>query len=680
MWRTVPVARLLLPFLVGILGAYFLMPPGGTDRWLVPVLLFFWLCLLPGWYRGQSGRYRSFFATGVFIWLGLAGVVSYVQATSEGATRFPLDQQTQSFFLAKVREIERRSGKSDRLSVALLANGPALDSLYRNRQALLFYLRDSLPCDPGDTILVRGGIRPVPPPGNPEAFDYRFYLFTRGVRFQVFVEQAYPLVRGRPSVSLVRFMDRWRTQLGNRLVQDTESAAVAAVSLALVMGQKKTLTEEIREAYARAGAMHVLAVSGLHVGIIALFVQRILGFFAPAGRTRKRLRVVGGIIAVWVFALLTGAAASVVRAAIMFSLFMLGQLYRTRAGVWNNILAAALIMLCVQPLYIFQLGFQLSFIAVAGIVFFYPHLNRLVYSPTRAVTYLWQLLCVGLAAQLVTAPLTVYHFGQFPLLFWLSGWVVIPLATLILASGLLKMALLSVPILGDLTVRLLNIVTALMNRAMHLIAEHPMAVKEELSLPFVVVIAIYFSLLVAMVSWRFLPQWRFGSGWPILFALCALCHYQWTIRQQRMVVFYRVDEEFMVDIIEGRRVITICPPGVSAASRHFAASGFRQKRSLLKPREITVDQAHFIDVNAGTMRLGWQWSAGAWPHNDSIAFDVVVVMGGPPPPASTLLTPATQVFLGPGLSPKYRTEWQKRTPHHCQYLRSGYRFVLPPNF
>lgn len=677
MWRTVPVARLLLPFVAGVLCAYMLGAPKTTDHWLAPALLFFWICLLPGWFRGQAIHYRSFFGAGIFCWLFLAGIVSYVQVSSEGSTYFSLSRQDEGVFLGKVKTIEHRPGKRDRLSVALLANGPALDSLYRNRQHLMMYIRDSGSYLPGDTILVRGGIRPVPPPRNPAAFDYRFYLFTRGIRHQVFVETTYTLTEARPAVSLARVMHEWRMQLGERLVQDARSAAVAAVSLALVMGQKGALTQDTREAYVRSGAMHVLAVSGLHVGIIAVFVQRFLGLLIPAGRFRRRLRVIGGIFSVWLFALLTGAAASVVRAAIMFSLFMLGQLYRSRAGVWNSILAAALLMLWVNPLYLFQLSFQLSFTAVAGIVFFYPHLYRLVYPPNPVFTYLWQLLCVGLAAQLATAPLTIYHFGQFPLLFWLSGWVVIPLATLILGSGLLKMALLHVPVLGDIAVRILNEGTAFMNRAMHGIAGHPMAVVDQLSLSYPALLAIYISLFIGMVSWRFLPQWRFWSGWPVLIMLCILGHQQCMINQQRMAVFYVVDDAFMVDIIGGRNVLTISPPSLPEMSRQFASSGFRQKRSLAKPRELTIQQTHFVDIQAEGTRIGWQWSVGPWPSYGGEAFDILVVMGGMPPDMPTLLSHTTQIFLGPGLSPKNRTEWQAVAPQRCRELRTGYPFLLP---
>lgn len=680
MWRTVPVARLLLPFLAGVLCAYSLPVPAMTDRWLVPTLICFWICLLPGWHSRRTPAYRSLFGAGLWCWIFLAGATTYVQVSSPGTVRFPLAEQEKGYFLVQVRDVEQRPDKSDRLTVALLANGPGRDSLYRNRQQLLLYTRNSTDILPADTLLVRGRIRRVPPPRNPGAFDYQFYLFTRRIRYQVFVQELLPLPVGRPSVSVSRTIYQWRQRLSKRLVQDTHSPAVAAVSLALVLGQKDQLDDKMRETYARAGAMHVLAVSGLHVGIVAVFVQGLLRGILPAGRFRRRISILGGIVAVWLFALLTGAAPSVLRAAIMFSLFMVGQLYRTRAGVWNSILAAAFLMLCVNPLFIFQLSFQLSFSAVAGILFFYPLFYRMLYPPGRFFTYIWQLLCVGLAAQLATAPLTVYHFGQFPLLFWLSGWIVIPLATLILGSGLLKIALLPVPVLGDLAVRMVNGSIMLMNQAMQRIAEQPMAVVDQLSMPPAVLMIIYASLLVGMVSRRFLPAWRAWSGWPLFCVLCALSHYQWSIGQQRVVVVYLADEKMLVDVVQGREVLALYPAEVSAASRRFAVSGFRQKKSLAEVRELTVDHTPFIAIDAGALQVGWQRAPGVWPDTVLSQLDILLVEAGPPPPVGTGgLTASTDVFLGPGLSPKERARWLQQRPGQCQLLNAGRCFFLPEN-
>lgn len=676
MWRTVPTARLLLPFLMGIVGAHYLHAHPLTDRWLVPALMVCWLCLLPGWFRGQSARYRIMFGIGIWFWLILAGVAAYVQVGRAGSTRFPLNREDTGYLLLKIKEAEYRTGKSNRIWATLLANGPSRDSLYHNRQGILLYTRDSLTAWPGDTVLVRGSVRAVPPPRNPGAFNYQFYLFTRGVRYQVFVRDVYPLIAGRPRVSLYRFLQQWRIHLRQRLLAGIPSQSVAAVSMALIMGQKEALTEDMREAYARAGAMHVLAVSGLHVGIIAMLTQKLLGLFLPAGRHRRRLRVIGGILSVWGFALLTGAAASVLRASIMFSLFMLGQLYRTRAGVWNSILAAAFLMLWTNPLFIFQLSFQLSFSAVAGIVFFYPHLSRFLFPPGGVFNYIWQLLCVGLAAQFVTAPLTVYHFGQFPLLFWLSGWIVIPLAGITLGAGLLKILLSGIPVVGDLAGYILRLSVGGMNQAMQAIAGHPMAVVDQLSLPPPVVIAIYFSLLVAMVSWRFLPGWRVWSGWPVLLMLCAASHYQWSVHQQKMVVFYLVDDAFMADVIDGRQVLSICPESISEQARQYAASGFRQKRSLDHPREVNISKAAFIWIDASGLSIGWQCHAGPWPADQGSALDLLIVAGGAPPAGSNLLSADTQIFLGPGLSPQERARWLTLAPGQCQDLLAGRTFPL----
>lgn len=245
-----------------------------------------------------------------------------------------------------------------------------------------------------------------------------------------------------------------RDRLLQRLSDGGLEGDAYAVVAAMALGDKSALTKDLRETYSVTGASHVLALSGLHLGIIYMLLSLLV-----LGRRWRMLSQLFLIISIWGFVFLVGMSMSVVRAAIMLSVYALLSLgHRDKMSI-NTLAFTAIVMLLVHPLSLFDVGFQLSFMAVFSILLWYPIFEGLIPQPYlmshRLVKWLWTMLAVSCAAQLGTAPLVAYYFGRFSTLFLITNLVVIPTATLILYLALL---VLIVPSLANL---LNNIVTFL---------------------------------------------------------------------------------------------------------------------------------------------------------------------------------------------------------------------------
>lgn len=243
-----------------------------------------------------------------------------------------------------------------------------------------------------------------------------------------------------------------RARLLDRLSENGVDGNVYAVVAAMALGDKSQLTKELKETYAVTGAAHVLALSGLHLSIIYTLLSLLL--------CRRRWQVVSQvliIICIWSFVFLVGMSASVVRSAVMLTAYALLSLgNRNRMSV-NTLAFTAIVMLIVHPLSLFDIGFQLSFLAVLSILIWYPVFEALIpqsfLMSHRLVRWLWSLLGVSCAAQLGTAPLIAYYFGRFSSLFLITNFVVIPFAPLILY---LTLALLFVPSIAYLLIYIVN--------------------------------------------------------------------------------------------------------------------------------------------------------------------------------------------------------------------------------
>lgn len=315
------------------------------------------------------------------------------------------------------------------------------DSIYYPRGSMmLWFMSDTIPSgwSPGDRMLLRITPRPVVNNGNPCEFNYRRYLEGQGVRYMAFF-RASDIISYRSADH--RSLRESSLIVAHGMIETFRRAGLSGEELglvtALIIGDKELLDKEKLTSFSRAGAMHVMAVSGLHVGMISIALSFLLFFLRGRGRVVRALIIV---TALWGFAFITGMSPSVLRATIMFTFLQAGSLLNRPATGMNNLLASAFILTALHPAVVFEAGFQLSYLAVAFILAFYHRLYMLVRVKNRIVNYLWQTAAISLIAQAGTLALTVRLFNIFPLLFLLSNIVVIPITFMVMVLAMLLIA------------------------------------------------------------------------------------------------------------------------------------------------------------------------------------------------------------------------------------------------
>ena len=329
----------------------------------------------------------------------------YVLTAGENIFEFTLEQRLRStvFYDRYIIEITKCNGR--------LAEGQLLFILPKDEH------QNSL--DFGQSWTASGKINPLAPPPNPGQFDYKNYLKNLGIYHQL-KSTTSPTPLGESSTILLQ--SKAFTTVA--LEESNLSSSTKQLLKALVLGDKTALDGDLREGFAQAGLAHLLAISGLHIGLLMLLFRFLLWplQLLPKGKQMLSICV---IIMLWAYAFFVGASPSVLRAVTLFSAIQLGYAVQRKLPTSYLVLLSMVILLFVSPRLLLQLGFQLSYLAVFGILFLLPIFElNIRFPPLR---WFWRLTLVSIAAQIAVAPLSIYHFQQFPALFLLSNWVVLPL-------------------------------------------------------------------------------------------------------------------------------------------------------------------------------------------------------------------------------------------------------------
>lgn len=263
-----------------------------------------------------------------------------------------------------------------------------------------------------------------------------------------------------------------------------------------MFGKKDFLDSELKLSYSKSGASHVLAVSGLHVGVIFVFLNFLFSLFIRGNKTGFRLaRVSFVLVLLWSFAFLTGGSASVLRSALMFSFFQFAFLFQRPFYAYASLFSSMFLLIVWEPQLLFNVGFQLSYAAVLSFLFFQPKIAALFSPANKFLAWTWNLTSVSLAAQIGTAPLVLYYFHQFSFLFWLSALVVVPLATALIALTGLTLLTYPVSCVCDFFAFLLDKVAIAMNFCVESINHIPFSSASDLYCPLICVFMIFVAIL-----------------------------------------------------------------------------------------------------------------------------------------------------------------------------------------
>ncbi|PIY12826.1 MAG: hypothetical protein COZ18_01205 [Flexibacter sp. CG_4_10_14_3_um_filter_32_15] len=421
----------------------------------------------------------------------------------------------------------------------------------------------------GDELLIKGSPILTNPPENPSSFDYQKYLKYHYIWHQDFINSYdVVLVNNQNNTEIqsnLSILQQFRKKaIDFRIYSDSilketmPSKQSYGVASALFLGIRDGLDNEVKDAYRSAGATHVLAVSGLHVGILSAMVAFFLGFLKKHKKS-KYLYLSFILSILFGYAFLTGLSPSVLRASAMFALIQIGQTFSRRSTIYNNLAFSAIILLLFSPYMIFEVGFQLSYLAVLGIVLIQPKLAKVYTPPNKIIKYLWELLTVSVAAQLITFPICLYYFHQLPTYFWLSGFVVIPAAIVILygAIAVILSSFLSMTISCFLGV-ILSWIIQTVNYLVFGIERLPVSVLENIRVSFAESMLLY-ALMVGLFCFFVLPKRIFFY----FSLLCSLLFFGINLyknldaENQKRLVFYQIRKGFALSLQEGRRSVTL---------------------------------------------------------------------------------------------------------------------------
>lgn len=352
----------------------------------------------------------------------------------------------------------------------------------------------STPLQYGDDLLAYYKPSRITNLNNPDEFDFAGFSALEGIYHQTYLDGSdVSLLKNESEFTLQTIANRLRLFLQSELQKHITNKQDFAIINAMVFGDKSLLDHEVKSNYASTGAMHILAVSGLHVGVLFLIIQFLTNRLPKSTKWRLiTLLLTLGVL--WAFALLTGLSSSVVRSALMFSIFQIGKTWQRQYHPLNALAFAALIMLLIDPNQLFSIGFQLSFIAVGGIVLIYPKLNAL-WVPPKYLNYFWQIICVSIAAQLVTTPISLYYFHQFPTYFLLTNLIIIPLSFIIVSLGVAFMTLCWIPFIGALIGKVLDYSAFILNSTIEIIGSWQFASITPINLTLPELILIYLTLI-----------------------------------------------------------------------------------------------------------------------------------------------------------------------------------------
>jgi len=409
----------------------------------------------------------------------------------------------------------------------------------------------------GDVLIQKALFTDVKAPQNPHEFNYKRYLENNNIFHQSYVRQNnWQKISNGKGNTLIEIGSKAKAYITKKIeeagINDKEYGLVTA----LLLGMSDNLDVDTLKNFSAAGAMHVLCVSGLHVGIFFLILGFVFSFLNryKNGRYVKAVLIIMGI---WFYALITGFAPSVLRASAMFSIILIGNTFKKKTSIYNTLVFSALILIVLNPGIISKAGFWLSYLAVIGIVYLYPKFYSLFNVKNYVLEKTWSLLCVSMAAQIATAPLAVYYFNQFPNYFLLSNIIVVPLATIIVYLGVSLIALSFIPFISSILGFALGFLLKSLNTIVAFIENLPYSASIIVIDKYQMLLFYVFVILLFAYFEKLKPVLLKLSLLSLIVFFAISSYNSINAQNQKKMVMYSIDKGLAIDIIHGQKALFI---------------------------------------------------------------------------------------------------------------------------
>nr|WP_298997302.1 ComEC/Rec2 family competence protein [uncultured Allomuricauda sp.] len=449
--------------------------------WEPPLLPIFFILILSLVLLAWTWRIQKLFFWPLVSSIACIGIlittIALGKALSNHYSHFPIEKT--GVWQLKITEVLKPNPYQQRY----IARVNVFEEKQCTGKLILNIAKESLlkPFQVDDEVVLLAKLDELQSPLNPHQFDYKDYLKKQGIHHKITIAPEAVLQRKKSNHSLYGMAMKTRETIIKNLSREKFGKNEFGVIQALLVGKRDDISEETYTNYKDAGAVHILAVSGLHVGILLWLFQFLFRplTYLPKGET---IRLVCVVLLLWGYAFLAGLSPSVVRAVTMFSFLAYAQFLNRPTNSFNIIALSMFFILLMNPLVLFQVGFQMSYAAVFAIVWIYPKLQRFWFPDHFLVRKTWQLFSVSLAAQLGVLPISLFYFHQFPVLFFVSNLLIIPFLGVILGTGILTMILSLANLLPETLVIGYNYSIGIMNVIVSWVADQESFVFKEIPL------------------------------------------------------------------------------------------------------------------------------------------------------------------------------------------------------
>jgi competence protein ComEC len=549
-----PFVRLLLPLMAGILVQEYI-PLSKKYWWLLFSISL--LCITCFFLLHLYRRFRNAYLNGIFISLlffSLGGLLTWHQDIRNDAGWIGCQYNEKDKIVATLLEPPVEKPNSFKATAAV-------SYLIRNNQCIpvtgkviLYFKKDSsFRGGYGSQFVFCKPLQEIKNTGNPGGFDYKRYSRFQGITHQVFltVNEAV-LLPGKKQNRLTRFIYASREAIIRILQKNITAEKERGLAEAMLIGYKNDLDQSLVQSYTNTGVVHIIAISGLHLGLIYWLLNLLL---RPLQK-RKRIKWIRPVLIIaflWLFTLLAGAQPSVLRSALMFTCIVLGESFSRKTSIYNTLAGSAFILLCINPYWLWDVGFQLSYLAVLSIVVFMRPVYNWFYIKNKITDTIWKMNAVTIAAQVLTLPISIYHFHQFPNYFLFTNFIAVPLSSIILLGEILLCVLSIVPAFSLFTGRLLTWLIWLMNTWIEKIETIRFSLWDGLQITIVQTLLLY--LFISAACYWLMQKSVTGLKTALLALLCCMVIRSRSFLQaagQQKIIVYNVPKKRAIDIIRGR--------------------------------------------------------------------------------------------------------------------------------
>ncbi|MBG6109406.1 competence protein ComEC [Flavobacterium sp. CG_9.10] len=549
-----PLARITFGFILGIIAAFYLKPN--------PQIVFFLLLIsllglgISYFLAKKNFSSRLFFGIITYFLSFFIGVTTQIIHTDyfrkDNYSHFKTIFEKPHLIDVTLREKLKSSTFNDRY-IAIVNH---IDQSESSGRIIVNIRKDSLShvFEIGNILQIKTVLNENSPPNNPNQFDYSKYLENKQIYAQIYADIDEINISATIEKNIWYYTSKLRSTIIQNLEKSNFHKTELNVAIALILGQQQDISPEIIRDYQYAGAVHILSVSGLHIGFILLFVTFIL---KPLPNTKRGsfIKLLIILASLSLFGIIAGLAPSVLRSVTMFSFVAIGNHLRKSVNIYHTLLVSIFIILLFEPSFLFDVGFQLSYIALFFIIWLQPLLSSLWLPKNKVLKYIWDILTVSFAAQIGTLPLSIYYFHQFPGLFFITNLVIIPLLSFIMVLGVLVMVLAAFGYVPFFLAKLLEWSIYYMDKIINSIASLEQFIIQNISFNYYLLICSYL-LIVTVIIWLKKPN--FNKLIIVIFSIIILqiAHIKnhYNIQNQKELVVFNIKKNTLITERNGNHV------------------------------------------------------------------------------------------------------------------------------